>query len=429
MQPRASLLVVVVCGGALVTAAVGGELVVSSDFENGSAEVVGLDQASGTIRVRPAGDPQRGWPCWWSFKVDGIEPGQTLHVEIDRTAAPLPPDTGNPRSEGKPLSPAWSQPDRASYSVDGGHTWLHTEPGASLAGRMRYSVTIAAGSAWFAWGPVFSVADAAALVDRLAASNGFVQTFELARTRQGRAVAAAIVRAGRAPDNERYGLWIQARQHAWESGGSWVGRGFIEWLVGDDPRAVALREKALVYYVPLMDVDSVATGNGGKGQHPQDHNRDWSDKPHFPEVAAAQRTIAAMSAAGHFDLFVDLHNPGAGDKQPFFFVAPEDTLSELGRSNLSRFFAAAQAEIVGPLAIHPRLRPSGAAYSPRWREISKNWVMAATQPHVVALTLETAWNTPHSTTAGYQTVGRQLGLAIERYLRHSPRVPAAGASQ
>jgi hypothetical protein len=41
--------------------------------------------------------------------------------------------------------------------------------------------------------------------------------------------------------------------------------------------------------------------------------------------------------------------------------------------------------------------------------------------HVVAVTLETSWNTPHSTTTGYRTVGKQLGLAVERYSREARR--------
>jgi hypothetical protein len=35
----------------------------------------------------------------------------------------------------------------------------------------------------------------------------------------------------------------------------------------------------------------------------------------------------------------------------------------------------------------------------------------------VALTLETAWNTPQSTQENYQRLGRELGLAVERHLR------------
>ena len=37
------------------------------------------------------------------------------------------------------------------------------------------------------------------------------------------------------------------------------------------------------------------------------------------------------------------------------------------------------------------------------------------RPHVVAVALETPWDTPHSTTDGYRTVGQQLGMAIEAY--------------
>ena len=41
-------------------------------------------------------------------------------------------------------------------------------------------------------------------------------------------------------------------------------------------------------------------------------------------------------------------------------------------------------------------------------------------PPAVSLTLETAWNTPDSSTDGYRTVGAQLGMAIEKYLRTDP---------
>lgn len=397
-----------------------GAWVVDADFENGSAEVVSLDQETGTIRLRPAGDPRRGWPCWWSFKLRGLQPGALVTIEIDRTLGPLPSETGA-GNEGRPLDPGWSQPRHAAYSLDGGKTWRQTPPGERHDGRMRYAARIDAAEAWFAWGPVFAVADATALIDRLVKEVPGAESFELARTHEGRRVPGLILRAGTRPDAERHGIWVQARQHAWEAGASWVGRGFIEWLVSDDPRAVALRERSLVYFVPVMDVDSVATGNGGKGQAPQDHNRDWSDAPHFPEVAAAQRRLRELDAAGRLDVFLDLHNPAPGDQRPFFFAAPEELLAPRGRENLARFIQAAEREITGPLVLDPRLRRSGANYSTKWREISKNWVALHCRPHVVALTLETAWNTPHGTTEGYLAVGRQLGLALEAYLRTSPR--------
>ena len=60
---------------------------------------------------------------------------------------------------------------------------------------------------------------------------------------------------------------------------------------------------------------------------------------------------------------------------------------------------------------------SGKSYDPNWKKISKNWVVMNTSDHVVAVTLETSWNTPNSTQEGYKQVGKELGLAIERYFR------------
>jgi hypothetical protein len=48
--------------------------------------------------------------------------------------------------------------------------------------------------------------------------------------------------------------------------------------------------------------------------------------------------------------------------------------------------------------------------------MSKNWVTAHAPPHAVAVTLETAWNTEHSTTDGYRRLGKQLGEAIAKFL-------------
>jgi hypothetical protein len=79
-------------------------------------------------------------------------------------------------------------------------------------------------------------------------------------------------------------------------------------------------------------------------------------------------------------------------------------------------------ELTGPLRFHGATKESGPSYDRDWERIGKNWVTAHTADHVVALTLETPWNTRASTIAGYRQVGRELGLAIERYLRADPRI-------
>jgi hypothetical protein len=376
-----------------------GTLKVSSDFPGGSANVESIDGATRTIRVAPAAHPDRGWACWWYFKVEGIRAGETVTVVLQS-------------NDGFALA------DRAMWSLDD-REWTHTAPGKREKGRVTYAQKIDADHAWFAWGPPYTLRHARAAVDAAARACPGAEAFELCRSREGRPVPA--IRWAR-PGDGRFGLWFNARQHAWESGGSWVGQGLLDWLVSDDEGAKALRERANFTLVPMMDVDNAEIGAGGKNQKPHDHNRDWSEAPVFPAVRAAQERIREMDVPGRFDLYVDLHNPGPGDRSPFFFVSPKEMLSEKGKRNLDRFFALAREEIAGPLKLDPKLRESGKDYDPKmWTFISKNWVTKNTKDHTVAVTLETSWNTLSSTVENYKRVGRELGRAVERYLREDPR--------
>jgi hypothetical protein len=396
---RGSHLLFATVFASIFAATVSAQLKVSSDFEGGSVKVLSVDQKAQQVVFLPGGDRKRGWPCWWCFGVEGFEPGTTVSVALD----------GN-RMVG--ISSGWAMPQRAAFSTDGGKTWKQTVAGKRNGKRMIWSVKSDAPTIRFAWGPSFVPSDSAALVHRLAKTHDFAQAFELCKTREGRPVPALRVAVSKSGPV----IWIQARQHAWEAGASWVCRGFVEWLCSDDASAVALRKSAEIVIVPIMDIDNTATGNGGKGQTPQDHNRDWTDAPHWPAVAAASKQIKAHGAAKRFSLFVDLHNPGPNDRQPYFYTVPVKDLTDVGRENLKRFLAVCGAEIKGPLKLSNKHRESGAKYDKNWKKISKNWVQANTSKSVVAVTLETSWNTPHSTTVGYQTVGQQLGKAIGQYV-------------
>lgn len=381
--------------------AVAGDLAVSIDLPGGSAKVQVIDQQARRVRIEPTPHTGRGWNCWWYFKLTGVTPGETIELDV----GPAP----------------WATPQQAHFSTDGGKTWRQTAPGKRDGVRIAYRQQIDAAEALFAWGPPFTTDDAAALVKQIAAKldgkDGVkAEAFELCKSREGRSTPALKLTPPAMEGVKPRGIFVCARQHAWESGGSWVGRGFIEFLASDDPAAVAFRKQTIVYFVPLMDVDNVSIGAGGKNQDPHDHNRDWTDKPVFPAVAAAQKIIRDLDAAGTFDAFIDLHNPAAGDLKPFFFVAEATELKEKGTASLVKFVATATKHITGPMALNPKTRASGAAYDKNWKAISKNWVNANTRDGVVAVTLETSWNTPHSNIEGYTTVGKQLAAAVAEYL-------------
>lgn len=387
------------------------EVRVSTDFEGGSARVESVDEAARTIRFMPGGDPQRGWPCWWYLRVDGVASGETWTLDLGGSDRPA---RNNGQDTGKPLTATWAMPKRAAFSTNGS-TWQHTEPGQRQGDRMHYAITGTGQPLWIAWGPPFTPRDTDALIAAVEHALPSAKSFELARTREGRPVRGIHISEGGAMKPPA--VWVQARQHAWESGASWVARGFAEWLASDRPEARWLRTHAEIFLIPIMDVDNVATGNGGKEANPRDHNRDWDERPVYPEVAAAQKHLRTFAKEGRLDVFLDLHNPGAGDLRPFFFVGPEELLADAARTRRAQLLSAATTRIAEPLLLDPKPHVTGQSYHPLWRQISGQWVNANGNPHTVAACLETSWNTPHSTTEGYRTVGRQLGETVADLLR------------
>lgn len=400
--------------------AVRADLRVTADFEGGSAVVDAVDSAQRVVEIRPAGDPGRGWPCWWYLRIDGLAVGEHARLVVRGSQRPVRNDGAD---TGEPLDPNWSLPTRAAVSIDG-VTWRQTEPGDRAADQMSYRLTGTGGSLWVAWGPPFTSRECDELLRRaVAAAPRHANSFELARSREHRPVRGLRITADR--QARLPAVWIQARQHAWESGSSWVARGFVEWLLGDEPEAGWLREHADVVVIPVLDVDRVATGDGGKESSPRDHNRDWTATPHYPEIAATQQRLKRLAEEERLALFLDLHNPSPAEERPFFFLPPADILADSGRANRDRFlmFAARRLDAPLPLAAAPRV--TGSTYHPLWRQISGVWVSEHANPDTVAACLETPWNTPHSTTDGYLDIGAKLGRTVADFLRfHASRTDA-----
>lgn len=402
--------------GLLACTSIAAELRVSTDFEGGSAKVEVIDQTTRVIRFMPGGDPQRGWACWWYLRVDGVAKDERVTLSL---AGSDRPTRNNGQNTNKPLAPSWAMPARATFSADG-KTWFHTPPGKRDEARILYEITGTGGPLWVAWGPPFTPRDTDALLAEAEKKLPAAKAFELARTRGGRPVRGLRVSEATAPKPP--GIWVHARQHAWESGSCWVARGFTEWLVSDDADAQWLRSHAEIFIVPIMDVDNAATGNGGKEAAPRDHNRDWDDQPVYPEVAAAQQRLRTLAKEDRLAVFLDLHNPGPGDPT-FFFVLEPQFLKEPMIAQCQRFVELAYGRIskIKPLIpMSNRPKTTGPSYHPLWRNMSASWVSMNGNPDSVSLCLETIWNYENSTTTGYGAVGRELGRATADYLRTRP---------
>ena len=169
--------------------------------------------------------------------------------------------------------------------------------------------------------------------DLLGAGTGaaVVQQLSIATSEAGHDVPALnISAAAAAPAKEpqpRALVWFQARQHAWESGASWVADGVARFAASAAGRR--LRELADVVITPIVDVDNVMVGGAGKDQLPVDFNRDWcplgqvarnetgAPCQHWRAIRATVATIRAAMESGRYNnlIFVDSHSPG-NPKEP-----------------------------------------------------------------------------------------------------------------
>ena len=395
-------------------------LAVTTDFEGASARVLSLDPVTQTIRITPGGNPERGWPCWWSLRVTGVDLARPLVLRVLANTPDITSEGGNKHVR---LGADWSLPDRVSVSTNG-VVWAQSEIGERQGDQTTYSIQPEASNLWLAWGPLFTLTNTWRFVQDAARDHACAKYFTLARSREDRLVPALQVSEGDLPAAHRPAIWVIARQHAWEVGGTWVSIGFAEWLLSQDPRATRLRSQAEIFIVPVMDSDRVATGDGGKESIPRDHNEDWSDAPNYPEVAAVEKRILAAAAENRMALLVDLHDPNLKARESQLWATPANFLGALAAQNQQRFIQSASQEITEPMAVAKNIIWDGPEkagwWQTAWHHLTCPWVYEHANPQTVAVTLEVPWNAPASTISGYRSVGEGLGRTIELYLRETP---------
>jgi hypothetical protein len=130
--------------------------------------------------------------------------------------------------------------------------------------------------------------------------------------------------------------------------------------------------------------------------------------------------ISSLVSTGRFDIFIDLHNPGADEQNVFIYIPPKPMLDEIRLANQNAFTNFLRTHLNGPMPFTGKITPVGETYDPVEDTTSDAWAAYNGGSHVVSLTVETAWNAPASTPAGYRQIGRQLGRCLESYVRQGP---------
>lgn len=148
------------------------------------------------------------------------------------------------------------------------------------------------------------------------------------------------------PDEGKKVVWLQARQHAWEAGTSFVMEGALRFITSDEPAARALREKVMFKFTPMMDPDGCVLGKVRFNAHGWDVNRHW-DKvdlrdPRWlrlmPEIWYVKKAILAAHAERPIDLMVNMHNTETAE---YLDTMVDD---EPGQAKFQRLFTKLVAE-------------------------------------------------------------------------------------
>lgn len=150
-----------------------------------------------------------------------------------------------------------------------------------------------------------------------------VQLYSLCTTDEGRSVE--VVQAGCLDPKAARGIvLLTARHHCCEAMASYVLEGILDSVLLKSRSGAEWCSNWQVVAVPFMDKDGVENGDQGKFRRPHDHNRDYSDRPIYEEVAAFQSLTKAFSS--NVVAMLDLHCPTIRGKwnDRVYLVGSED---------------------------------------------------------------------------------------------------------
>ena len=168
---------------------------------------------------------------------------------------------------------------------------------------IEVSVAIGPKPIWIAAQELYTSTPVKAWIDSLA-QKPFISTYEIGKSREGRAMNLMEVNEGGA----KRALMIISRQHPPEVTGFLAMKSFMETLSGDSDQARKFRKEFAIFNVPLMNPDGVDNGHWRHNSGGIDLNRDWQEF-NQPETRAVRDFLQKKSAEGYeFAFGADFHS-------------------------------------------------------------------------------------------------------------------------
>ena len=242
-------------------------------------------------------NPYNFWGIWFHFRVvnakDSTVTFHLTNVEHDW----LTWDVFSPF-----VSPDWENWDEISnHSFD--------DPIYS------FTYTFQTDTAYVCTHPAFTTTMMTEYLDEIESHPYVVDRQVITNSVQGRPIEKIVLTDPSYPNDEKLGVWMISRQHASELPGWYVMQGLINWLLSDDPEAMAVMQHMIFNVIPMMNPDGVYAGKYRTNSLDIDLNRQWdnADPDTEPSVYAVVDLVEQWVNEGKdFSLFLDFHSTRSG---------------------------------------------------------------------------------------------------------------------
>ncbi|MCL2743718.1 MAG: M14-type cytosolic carboxypeptidase [Planctomycetaceae bacterium] len=203
-----------------------------------------------------------------------------------------------------------------------GKTWKHIE--TMIWDKENKELTLnlcpAADKLWIAHVQPYTFGPILEFIKEAGASP-FVSTEIFGETVLKRPLHLLTITDTKIPDDKKKRVFLMGRQHAWEAPTTFMCEGAVRFLISNDPKAVEIRQKAVVYVVLTLDPDGCELGGVRFNRNGYDLNRHWNtvnpqskdDMQNMPEVFHAYNKIQSLHEKKPLDILVSLHNQETGD--------------------------------------------------------------------------------------------------------------------
>lgn len=290
------------------TASVTRPLLFNTAFDSGSIgliEKLGDDEYRLHVRGQQDARGRNRQATWFYVRIDDAAGRElTLHLASFRGEY-----NDRPATPGGP----WYRP---VYSNDG-ERWQHFEAATWDAdkGELTLKLRPAENTVWLAHIPPYPYGRALEMIAN-AKRSPHARVESIGQSVLGRDLHLVTVTNFSRPDLGKKVVWLQARQHAWECGTSFVLEGALRFVTSDDPAAQKLRDETIFKFVPMINPDSVERGEVRFNANGFDPNRQWDEVDlggrtwlqRNPEIWYVKKALLAQHTQQPIDLALNLHN-------------------------------------------------------------------------------------------------------------------------